>query len=214
MATILRAADALDDSQIAALNFDDIAAEADRRLAQARIDAAHLMAEARSSADEIRRQAAEAGCRSAMKEVERMAAEQIAPAVAAVRQAACELENARQAWLSHWETAVVRLAAAMAAKVVRRELQRQPEITLDLVHEALELAAGSPNIRVRLHPNDHRALGAQVQSLIDAMSSVGEAEVAADEAILPGGCCIETRFGAIDQQIESQLQRIEEELTT
>jgi len=200
-------------SRVAALNFDDIAAEADRRLVQARIDAAHLVAEAQSSADEIRRQAAEAGCRSAMQEVERMVAEQTAPALAAVRQAAAELQNARQAWLSHWETAVVQLAAAMAAKIIRRELQRQPEITLALVREALELAAGSPNIRVRLHPDDHRALGAQVQSLIDAMSAVGEADVTADAAIAPGGCRVETRFGAIDQQIESQLQRIVEELT-
>jgi flagellar assembly protein FliH len=39
------------------------------------------------------------------------------------------------------------------------------------------------------------------------------AEMIADPEISPGGCRIETLHGAIDQQFESQLARIEEELT-
>ncbi len=104
------------------------------------------------------------------------------------------------------------MAGAIAARVIRHELRRQPEITLTLVREALELAAGSPGVRLRLNPDDHKALGAQVRALIDAMSALGDAEVTADAEISPGGCRVETRFGTIDQQFESQLQRIEEEL--
>ena len=36
--------------------------------------------------------------------------------------------------------------------------------------------------------------------------------IVADDAVSPGGCCVKTKFGVIDQQIESQLRRIEEEL--
>jgi flagellar biosynthesis/type III secretory pathway protein FliH len=36
--------------------------------------------------------------------------------------------------------------------------------------------------------------------------------VVADESISPGGCRIETRYGEVDQQIEAQLRRIEEDL--
>jgi flagellar assembly protein FliH len=77
----------------------------------------------------------------------------------------------------------------------------------------LELAAGSPSVRLHLNPEDHKTLGTRVRSLIDAMSGLGDAEVMADAAIGRGGCRVETRFGTIDQQFESQLQRIEEELT-
>ena len=52
-----------------------------------------------------------------------------------------------------------------------------------------------------------------MRALIDAMSGLGGAEVTADAAIGRGGCRVETRFGTIDQQFESQLKRIEEELT-
>jgi flagellar assembly protein FliH len=91
-------------------------------------------------------------------------------------------------------------------------LRQQPEITLALVREALELAGGSPGLRVCLNPDDHRALAAQAQALTAAVSPLGAAEIVADEDVTPGGCRVESHFGSIDQQIESQLKRIEEEL--
>ena len=66
---------------------------------------------------------------------------------------------------------------------------------------------------MHLHPQDYKKLGAQVRALTEAMSGLGDAEVTADATIERGGCRVETRFGTIDQQFESQLKRIEEELT-
>lgn len=212
MATIIRAADAPHGPRCVALNFDDLAAQAEERLAEARSQAAEIVAEARQQADQVRRQAAEEGHNAAVQAVEQMVADQLAPAIAALQQAAADLNHAKQAWLSHWESSAVHLSAAIAARIVRGELRRQPEITLRLVREALELAAGSPSVRLHLHPEDHKALGAQVRTLIDTMSALGDAEVAADATIGRGGCRVETRFGTIDQQFESQLKRIEEEL--
>jgi len=212
MATILRASDAQSSPQVAAFNFNDLAAEAAQCLAEARADAADIVAKAEGQAADIRRQAAEAGCKAAMQEFEKMVAEQVAPAIDALHETVAELHRAKQAWISHWETGAVHLAAAIAARVIRREVRRQPEITLTLVREALDLAAGSPNVRLHLNPEDYKSLGVQVRTLIDAMSALGDAEVTPDAAISQGGCRVETRFGTIDQQIESQLQRIEEEL--
>ena len=82
-----------------------------------------------------------------------------------------------------------------------------------LVREALELAAGSAQIRIHLNPEDRQALGRQVQMLVQEMSGLGAAEMIADAGCRRGGCRVETRFGTIDQQFEAQLARIEEELT-
>jgi len=64
-----------------------------------------------------------------------------------------------------------------------------------------------------LHPADHQALAPQVESLVAELSSLGAAEIVAGPEITRGGCRVETRFGVIDQQVEAQLARIEEELT-
>jgi flagellar assembly protein FliH len=213
MATIIRAADQPHVRHGVALNFDDLGVQAAQHLADVKAEAAQIVTEASREADSIRRQAADEGRRAGIEEVEQMVAGQLAPAILALRKTAAELQDAKQAWLAHWESSAVHLAAAMAARVVRGELRRQPQITLELVREALELAAGSPGVCLHLNPHDHESLGAQVRALIDAISAVGDVEVVADAMIGSGGCRIETRFGSIDQQFDSQLKRIEEELT-
>ena len=75
------------------------------------------------------------------------------------------------------------------------------------------LAAGSSHVRIQLNPNDLKAMGDQMRVLIDEIAPLSGAELNADPEITPGGCRVETRFGIIDQQFESQLKRIEEELT-
>ena len=213
MATILRAADLVATgrasatphrSPLAAFNFDDLAAEADRCLADARAEADAIIVQAQAEAESIRSTAAE--------EVDQLVVQRTLPVLSALSETVKELRHAKQQWLAHWEAAAVHLAAGMAERVIRRELPRQPEITLLLVREALELAAGSPAIRVHLNPKDYKLLGPQVRAMIDAMSAVGGAEIVSDSGIAEGGARVETRFGTIDQQITSQLNRIEEEL--
>jgi flagellar assembly protein FliH len=212
MATILRASESRYDPHVAAFNFDDLAVQANRYLGEAKAQAEEIVAKAKAEADNVRRRAAEAGRKAAEEELEAAVAAGVAPAVAAMKQAAAEVRNAKQECLSQWETNLVRLAAAIAAKVIRRELREQPEITLKLVREALDLAAGSPNICVHMNPTDYKTLGSQVRQIIKGMSALGDAEVVSDETVTSGGCRVDTRFGDIDQQIESQLKRIEEEL--
>jgi flagellar assembly protein FliH len=212
MATIFRLADPPHVPRAVAFSFDDLAAQAEQELTVARAKAAEIVAQARQEAQNIRQQAAEEGAQVAVQAVEQMVAEQLAPALAALRQAAADLEREKQGWLSHWQSSAVHLASAIDARVVRVELRRQPQITLTLVREALELAAGSPGVRLHLNPEDHKTLGGQVGSLIEAMSGLGGVEVTPDATISRGGCRVETRFGTIDQQFESQLKRIEEEL--
>ncbi len=160
MATILRATDASHAPRGVTMNLDDIVAQAGQYLAEVKADASELIEEARQDAESIRQRAADEGRQAALQAVDEMVGKHLAPALAALRQAADDLRQTRQAWLSHWETSAVHLATAIAARVIRREVHHQPEITLSLVREALELAAGSPSIRLHMNPEDHALLGA------------------------------------------------------
>jgi flagellar assembly protein FliH len=181
-----------------------------------RDEAARIIAEAKHQAERLRREAIAEGRRegeqAAREELARRHAEQWATLAPAFEKLVAELRDARQAWLDHWEKSAVGLSVAIARRVLRRELTRQPDVALDLVREALELAAGSDRVRVVLSPADHESLGPRVADLAKELSGLGTVEVAADAAISPGGCRVETRFGQIDQQFEAQLARIEEEL--
>ncbi len=217
MATVIKASDAGNATSGAAFNFDDMGRKADAYVAQVRAEAGKIVEQARAEATAVRQRAAQEGRAAAEREiaslVEARVAERMQRITPTVAEAVRALTETRAAWLSHWQQVAVRVAAAIAARVIRRELSRQPEITLDLVREALELAAGSPDIRLVVHPDDFAALGDQMTSLVAELGSAGAAQVVPDASLSPGGCRVETRFGVIDQQIEAQLARINEELS-
>lgn len=217
MATVIKASERNAAVQGVAYNLTDMAGEADRLLGGYRDQAASILAKANEEAARIKKQARDSGRREVLEEVrkesEARQESQLATLMPALRKAIEDIEHARQAWLTHWEKSAVHLAAAIAARLIRRELPKMPEVTLTLVREALELAAGSGRIRLHLNPADYETLGTQVEAIAKELGGVAAAELVADKKISPGGCRVETEFGAIDRQFESQLARIEEELT-
>ena len=177
---------------------------------------AQILAEAQKQAEIVRRRAEDEGRQAAMRAAEKVLDEKVGARLQtllpALQKAVADVADAKQAWLGHWERSTIRLATAIAAKIVRRHVPDLPEVTAALVREALQMAAGSSHVRIYLNPADHAALGPQVERLAQEFRGVGSAEFLADAATNPGGCRIETLHGSIDQQFETQLARIEEEL--
>jgi flagellar assembly protein FliH len=217
MPTIIKATDRSAAVHGVAFNFDDMAAKANRYLDQIRAEGERIVAQAEKDANAIRRKAEQEGRQAGRQAIEQMVGEKLEQQLATLRpaleQAIEEIRHAKQNWLTHWEKSAVHVAAAIAGRLVRRQLPELPEVTLTLVREALELAAGSAQLRVHLNPADHEALEPQVNALVQQLAGLGAAEIVADDRVSPGGCRVETGFGTIDQQFEAQLKRIEEELT-
>ncbi|MGD9722846.1 MAG: FliH/SctL family protein [Pirellulales bacterium] len=181
-----------------------------------RAGSAHGAAPTEQEVAELCRRAEEQARAAAQSAAHEVLAEQVDRRLAtlwpALEQAVQSIQEARTEWLAHWERTAIHVAAMMAARVIRRELERTPQITLDLVREALTLAAGSGDVKLRLHPDDFDTLGAHVQRLSTELSRLGQVDVVADPAIEKGGCRLDTRCGAIDQQFAAQLAQIEREL--
>ena len=212
MPTIIRATDQNRAVHVEPFNFDDMAARANTYLDGVRAEAKQIVARARQQADAVRKQAEIQGHRAGMDAVEDLVAKQLSTALPALHKAIEEIGHAKQAWLTHWEASAVHVAAAIAERIIRRRLPEHPEITLTLLREALELAAGNSQLQILMNPDDHQAMGPQAETLVKELSGLASAQFVPDPEITPGGCRVETRFGVIDQQFEAQLKRIEEEL--
>jgi flagellar assembly protein FliH len=216
MASVIKASGTARSTEVGLFNFEDLSVKAQSYLDQVRVQAGQILAKAEKDAIAIRQRAEQDGKSAALKAAEATLddriGKQMVTLLPALKHAVDSLAQVRQNWLTHSEKTNVKVAAAIAARIVRRELTHAPQITIGLIKEALEMAAGSTDIQVRLHPDDHRALAAQVRSVVGELSRLGAAEVIADPAISLGGCRVDTRFGSIDQQFEAQLSRIEEEL--
>ena len=108
---------------------------------------------------------------------------------------------------------MIELAAGIAGRILRRELDHDQEITPKLIRETLELAAGDPHVRLHLNPQDHETLRDRLPGIFRDVGTSTTPEIVADSSVGPGGCVVKTEFGEIDQTIEAQLDRIQQELT-
>jgi flagellar biosynthesis/type III secretory pathway protein FliH len=205
-----------DSVQTSVFNFEDISQRANHYLDTVRHEAARILERANQQVQRLEDEAKSRGLQKARQETEQVVEQKLRQRMAtlqpAMEQAICALEQSRQDWLQHWERQTVHLAASIAQRIIRRELRQTPEITLDLIREALELAVGGGRIRLHLNPHDYRSLNDQVGELASRIQNLAPADIIADPEVTPGGCRVVTEFGSIDQQIESQLARIEEEL--
>jgi flagellar assembly protein FliH len=219
MAGIIKASSTIasgHEPKAAAFNFSDMGDRANSYLDQVRGQAEEILSAARSEAEQIRARAQAEGRQAALKAAEgalkTRLEEQLKQILPALENAAQQVVQAKEQWQRYWEQNLLTLAARIAERVIRRELAREPEITVGLVREALELATGTQAITVRLHPDDQAALGESVQQVASRMARLGPVQVVGDLSVTRGGCRVESEFGVIDQQIESQLARIESEL--
>lgn len=196
-----------------AFQFDDMG---QTYLGRVKAEAAKVIADARAEAVKIKAKAAEEGKQAAIAAVEATLRtrleQQLKSGLAALAQATQKIGESRQAWQQHWEAHSIRLSAAIAERLCRRELSRDPNITLQWVREALEMAAGNAQITLRLNPADHTALATQIERIAQQMAGLAPVRIVADAAIAVGGCRVDTEFGSLDQRLEAQLARITDEL--
>ncbi len=218
--SIIKATDHARGIEPVAFNFDDMAVKANSYLDGVRQQADQVVNRAQQQAEQTRQRIEEEsrqkgyaeGQREIHQLVEKKLGEQLSTLLPALAATIQEIQHAKQTWLTHWERSAIRLATAVAERIIRREIEQKPEIPLELVRESLELAAGSSTVRVLLNPKDHETLQPKADALIRDMAGLGACELIADPTVTPGGCRVDTAFGSIDQQIETQLQRIEQEL--
>ncbi len=133
-----------------------------------------------------------------------------AAAVTALRAAADELRSQRDTWLEHCQHETVRLAIAIAERLLRRTLTTQPECVATLVRTALEATAGAQTVRLRLHPADVELLEPHLSSLGGEFSA--SVELVCDDTLSRGDCVAETTGGSADSRVTTILDRIAEEL--
>jgi flagellar assembly protein FliH len=204
------------EAQPVEFNFADMRGRADDYLATVRQEASKIVQQAHQQAEQIRRQAEIAGRTAAQAAVERVLDEKVArrmdTLLPALELLARQINDAKGELQAHWERGALNVCTAIAQRIIHREIAREPQIALDLIADALRLAAGATEVKLHINPLDYENLGSQVERLAATLCQIAPTDIVADAAISPGGCRVVTSFGEIDQQIESQLRRIEEDL--
>ncbi len=160
-------------------------------------------------AEETRR-AFEAGRQRGLEEQHKAhLAEQAAAREREKRQLASLLETfhaERERYLHLVEPEVVKLALAVAARILRREAQMDPLLLTGAVRVALGQLSASIEVRLRV-PAADLALWTEAIALLPNLPV--KPTVAGDDGLRLGDCLVETRLGTVDLGLRSQLAEIE-----
>src|SRR5208337_1482339 len=112
----------------------------------------------------------------------------------------------RDRYLHAVEQEVVKLALAVAARILRREAQMDPLLLTGAVRVALGQLAGSTQARLSV-PEAELDLWREAIALVPNLAV--RPAVSAGEGMRLGDCVIETELGSVDLGIRSQLGEIE-----
>jgi type III secretion protein L len=118
----------------------------------------------------------------------------------------------REDFLARHEAELVKLAVAVAKKVIGRSVEVDPGIVLQTATEALRSVRSERRVTIKVNPSDEAALRKQAGSLKMLGVEVGELVVIGNPSIEAGGCIVESDLGIIDAQIGTQLASIESAL--
>ncbi len=119
--------------------------------------------------------------------------------------AANDLVSHRKRLRREAEADVVKLAIAIARRVLHRELNADPEAMLGLVKAALDKLDGREVDRIRVNPAD----AAAVQAQMERFQPAARFEILPDQRLDRGATIFETARGSLDGSVETQLAEIE-----
>jgi flagellar assembly protein FliH len=131
------------------------------------------------------------------------------PVIERSARAVAELAGYKPNLRKHAEADTVKLALAIARRVLRREIAADPDALRGLVVAALEKLQSQEVARVKAHP----AQASQIAACLKSVAPSLRVEVLPEPSLQPGGLIFETNHGNLDASVESQLQEIERGLT-
>ena len=105
------------------------------------------------------------------------------------------------------EQDLVKLALALARKIVGHHLEVDPSSLTEMISRTLRLARGRRHIELRVNEHDFISLRDKRERFALAAGNPALFFVA-DSTVPPGGCRIETEAGFIDADIDTQLNTL------
>ena len=162
-------------------------------IAEAQLKAEEIKAEALRFKEEVFAKARD----EAKADVQARAAEELARAKMQAGQIIADSEKD-----------VLELALKVAAKIISRDLEREPEILLEIVANCTEAARSSKAMILKVHPEDGKVLREKRPRLIELIGRAVDISIRDDSEVERGGCVIQTEYGTIDGQIRTQFEML------
>ena len=110
--------------------------------------------------------------------------------------------------LADAESDILDLAIKVATKIIGRDLEREPDLVIEICATATEHARAAKAMILRVNPKDGALLREKKPKLMEQIGRTLELAIRDDADVEPGGCIIQTEFGTIDAQLKTQFEML------
>lgn len=176
---------------------------------QREICAHKLIEEAQANAESIQREAYHAGFEEGERAGLKLALQKAEPALQALAGICQAVDRERESLLRQHQNELIKIAFLIAAKVVHKTVELQPEVVTEVVAEAMRKVAKNQDVTIHVAPPDLKLIEALLKDGKVPFLASDHIRMAADDAIGRGGCRLSTDTGEIDATIDGQLRALQ-----
>ncbi|HOC59440.1 MAG TPA: FliH/SctL family protein [Smithellaceae bacterium] len=110
--------------------------------------------------------------------------------------------------LQKGEEQMVKLAIAIAERILHQEVTTRKEVIIEVLKSALKNITETDGMKVRLNPQDFRYMMEVKKDFLQSFDGIRNIVFEEDTSVKRGGAVVETLFGEVDARLESQLKEI------
>ncbi len=208
-------------SGLAGFNLSDLADEGRSRLEECRTQIRQMLEEAEKQAAKLREQAEARGYKEGFEKAavdadQKLKAEaelRAKDSLKLIRQAVQQLHTVHEQWMKEYAQSLSTIALAAAQRVLRRELESDPQLIVNWAEEALRSTRSATRLTLAVHPETLAQLGRQLDQLLASPDLPEQTQVEPDESVAPGEVVVRQTGGEIHAGLQAQLKRLEEVLS-
>jgi flagellar assembly protein FliH len=134
--------------------------------------------------------------------------QQVLPVLDAIAAMTKIIPEIRQEIIQKTEEQAVKLALAIAEKILNQEVTTRKEVILGVLKGALKHIAETEGMKIRLNPQDFRYMMEVKKDFLQSFDGVRNVIFEEDNTIKRGGTIVETMFGEVDARLENQFKEI------
>jgi len=189
--------------------------EADEKLeaAEAKFrQAEQAIVDAEKRGVEIEKQAHENGVETGKAEGRESVIKQSSIVIEGIENVLKEITAYKDDFPKIYEREVIGLIKDIARKVVHVEARVDERVILKNIYKAFEILTDRVEVKLNINPDDLDFVNENRPEFFSNVKGLQSISIEADSEVERGGCFIETQYGNVDAQIQTQLERVESAL--
>ena len=206
---------------LAGFNLSDLADQGRQQIEATRAEIRTLLDEAHRQAEQIRQEADRRGYEEGLQraavdadeKLKKQAEARAKQQLTLVRSATEQLHRRHSEWMQQYADSLRGVALAAAERLARSRLEREPELMLRWIDEALRSTRTASRLSVAVHPEVLAELGPALDELLASSDLPEQTHVEPDATLKRTEVVVRQSGGEIRAGLEAQLGRLEEILS-